>query len=60
MIHKRGTKLDPPLKLDMSFAESLERFIATKPEEVDESIDRSKKKGPEQEADPARPPRKKR
>ena len=60
MIHKRGAKLDPPLKLDIDFSESLERFIATRPEEVDESIERSKKRGPEPEVHPARPPRKKR
>jgi hypothetical protein len=60
MIHKKGAKLDPPLRLDMSFEESLERFTATKPKEVDESIERSKKKGPESEVPPTRPPRKKR
>ena len=56
----KGKKLEPPLRLDMSFSESLERFIRTGPEEVEESIERAKKKGPEQEGDPARPPRKKR
>ena len=60
MTHKKGAKLDPPLRLDMSFEEALSRFVATKPEEVEESIERSKKEGPEPEATPTRPPRKKR
>jgi hypothetical protein len=55
MIHKKGTKLDPPLKLDMSFAESLERFISTKPKEVDESVERAKTKRPPQDGAPRRP-----
>jgi hypothetical protein len=41
-----GKKLEPPLKLDMSFGEALSRFVATKPKEVDESIERSKQKKP--------------
>lgn len=60
MIHEKGTKLDPPLRLDMNSDEALERFLATDPKEVEKSVERSKKKGPEQEGDPARPPRKKR
>jgi hypothetical protein len=55
MIHKRGTKLDPPLRLDMSFDESLERFIAVKPGEVDESIERSKAKRPPEDGPSGRP-----
>jgi hypothetical protein len=39
-------KTEPPLKLDMDFAEALERFARTKPEEVAESIERSKTKKP--------------
>jgi hypothetical protein len=59
MIHKRGTKLDPPLRLDMSFEEALERFIGTDPKEVDESIERSKTKRPPQDLPPRRPGRSK-
>jgi len=49
-------KLEPPLKLDLSFEEALSRFVATKPEQVDESIERSKTKKPPQDA-PLRRPR---
>ncbi len=42
----KGKKLEPPLKLDMSFGEALNRFVATKPGEVEESIARSKQKKP--------------
>jgi hypothetical protein len=42
MIGKR--KLEPPLKLDISFDEALSRFVATEPKQVDESIERSKTK----------------
>jgi len=38
--------MEPPLKLDMSFGEALGRFVATKPSEVDESIERAKQKKP--------------
>jgi hypothetical protein len=55
MIHKRGTKLDPLLWLDMSFEDALSRFVATKPEEVVESVERSKTKRPPQD-DPQRRP----
>jgi hypothetical protein len=41
-----GKKLEPPLKLDMSFGEALARAIQTKPSEVEESIERSKQKKP--------------
>jgi hypothetical protein len=54
MIHKKGAKLDPPLRLDMSFEEALERFIGTDPKEVDESIERSKTKRPPQDDAPRR------
>jgi hypothetical protein len=49
--------MEPPLKLDMSFDEALSRFVATKPEEVDESIERSKAKKPPQDKPPRRPRR---
>jgi len=52
--------MEPPLKLDMSFDEAMSRFVATKPEQVDESIKRSKAKKPPQEAPPRRPARSKR
>jgi hypothetical protein len=41
-----GKKLEPPLKLDMSFGEALARAVQTKPPEVEESIERSKQKKP--------------
>jgi hypothetical protein len=41
-----GKKLEPPLKLDMSFDEALRRFVRAKPKEVEESIERSKQKKP--------------
>ena len=55
MTHKKGAKMEPPLRLDMTFGEALERFVAVKPEEVDESIDRSKTKRPPQDGPPRRP-----
>ncbi len=39
-------KAEPPLNLGMSFDEAFGRFMQTKPEEVDESIERSKTKKP--------------
>jgi hypothetical protein len=42
----RDTPPEPPLGLDMPFDEALKRFIGTDPEEVEESIGRSKKKKP--------------
>lgn len=51
----KGKKLEPPLKLDMSFGEALSRFVATKPKEVDEGIERSKTKKPPQDDAPRRP-----
>lgn len=35
-----------PLKIDMGFDEALERFIGTKPSEVDALIERGKKRKP--------------
>lgn len=37
-------KTEPPLFLDMDFGEALVRFAKTEPEEVKESVDRSKQK----------------
>lgn len=51
----KGKKMEPPLKLDMSFSEALGRFVRTSPQEVDESIERSKTKKPPQDAPPRRP-----
>ena len=39
-------KLEPPLKLDLAFGDALSRFVATKPAEVEESVERSKTKKP--------------
>jgi len=55
-----GKKLEPPLKLDMSFGEALSRFVATKPKEVDENIERAKTKKPSQADSPRRQERAKR
>jgi hypothetical protein len=56
----KGKKLEPPLKLDMNFGEALARFVATKPEQVDESIKRSKTKKPPGDESPGRRERVKR
>jgi hypothetical protein len=56
MTHEKGTKLEPPLKLDMSFDEALSRFLVTDPKEVAETIERSKTKRPPQDAPPPRRP----
>ena len=42
----KGRKLEPPLRLDMGFGEAMSRFVASKPNEVAESIERSKTKKP--------------
>ena len=47
--------MEPPLKLEMSFGEAMSRFVATKPEQLDESIARSKTKKPPQDQTPRRP-----
>lgn len=39
-------KLEPPLKLEMTFGEALARFIQTAPGEVADSVERSKAKKP--------------
>jgi hypothetical protein len=46
MTHAKGTKLEPRLKLDMSFGEAMERFAVAKPSEVEANVDRSKKETP--------------
>lgn len=48
----KGKKLDSPFGLAMNPDEALARFLATKPEEVEESIKRSKAKGPPDERPP--------
>jgi len=53
----KGRKMEPQLKLDMSFEEALSRFVATKPEQADEGIKRSKAKTPPQDVPPRRPGR---
>ncbi len=42
----KGVKRPSPLKIDMGFDEALERFIGTKPSEVDALIERGKTKKP--------------
>jgi hypothetical protein len=50
----KSTPPEPPLRLDLPFNEALRRFIATKPEEVEESIKRSEKEAAEQKDHPVR------
>ena len=57
---KKGRKMEPPLKLDMSFGEALSRFAAVKPKEVDDSIAKAKAKKPPRDDPPRRPERAKR
>jgi hypothetical protein len=45
-MSEKGKKLEPALHLDMDFGEALERFARTKPQEVADSIERSKQKKP--------------
>jgi hypothetical protein len=45
----KSTAPEPPLRLDMPFDEALKRFIGTKPEEVEASIERSKKDAAERD-----------
>jgi hypothetical protein len=42
----KGTKLEPKLKLNMSFEEALARFTQADPKEVEECIRKSRKKKP--------------
>ena len=51
-------KLEPPLFLDMGFEEALARFAKTDPREIDESVDRSKKKKPPGDKTTRRRPKK--
>ena len=46
-------KLEPPLKLDMTFSEALARFVQTVPGEVADSVERSKTKKPPKDKPPA-------
>jgi hypothetical protein len=41
-----GKKLEPKLGIDIPFAELLDRLVQTKPEEIEESIKKSKTKRP--------------
>ncbi|WP_156633938.1 hypothetical protein [Methylobacterium sp. Leaf113] len=50
-------KTEPPFGLDMDFGEALERFIATKPREIEEGVERSKQKKPPGGDAPRRPGR---
>ena len=60
MSDKDKRKLEPKLGLEVPFGEALERFIQTKPKEVDASISKAKKKKPPDADDTRRPERKKR
>jgi len=42
MTNPKGSKLEPKLKLDMTFDEALRRFVQTKPKEVEKSIAKAK------------------
>jgi hypothetical protein len=53
-------KTEPPFGLDMDFGEALERFIGTRPNEVEKSVERAKQKMPPQDAPPRRPARQRR
>jgi len=50
----KSTPPEPPLSLDMPFDEALKRFIGTNPDELEESIERSKKENAEQKENPIR------
>lgn len=52
---EKGRKQEPPFTLDVSFGEAMTRFVAVKPKEVEESIERSKTKKPPQDDPPRRP-----
>lgn len=47
-------KRQPPLWLDMDFAEALTRFAGTDPKEVTESVDRAKEEKPSKARRPRR------
>jgi hypothetical protein len=42
MTNPKGSKLEPKLKLDMTFDEALRRFVQTKPKEIEKSIAKAK------------------
>lgn len=56
----KSVLLDPPLRLDMDFAEALSRFVATVPKEVVDNIERSKTKKPPGNGPPRQPARQRR
>lgn len=43
-MNPRGKKLEPKLGLNMPFAEALERFVQTKPKEVERSVEKAKQR----------------
>ncbi len=47
-------KRQPPLWLEMGFAEAFERFAGTDPKEVAENVDRAKKEKPSEAKRPRR------
>jgi hypothetical protein len=56
----KGKKHPSPLRIDMGFAEALERFVRTNPKELDALIVRAKSKKPPGEKTPRWVVRKKR
>jgi hypothetical protein len=56
----KGVKHPSPLRIDMGFNEALERFVGTKPKELDALIVRAKSKKPPGEKAPRRVVSKKR
>jgi hypothetical protein len=55
MTHEKGTKLEPPLKLDMGFEEALARFASTNPKEVELIIQMAKTRKPLEPGEVQRP-----
>lgn len=53
-------KTEPPFGLGIDFGEALERFIATRPQEVVDSVERAKQKRPPGDDAPRRPARRQR
>lgn len=52
-MNAKGKKLEPKLALDLPSDEALERFLQTKPKEVERSIEKAKQK----KAPPKRKPK---
>jgi hypothetical protein len=52
----KGVKHPSPFKIKMDFGEALERFIRTKPSEVEKNIKRSKTKKPPDDKRKRKPP----